>query len=93
MNFLVVFASIFAVVSANYPKTVEEAHKIIKDHVNSYNVGVGNLCDKNTCCTISSTESCSISKFITDQTVLVIPGGETRCIFSTSTPFAFQVSF
>eukprot|EP00604_Paraphysomonas_vestita_P003633 CAMPEP_0174820236 /NCGR_PEP_ID=MMETSP1107-20130205/3928_1 /TAXON_ID=36770 /ORGANISM="Paraphysomonas vestita, Strain GFlagA" /LENGTH=376 /DNA_ID=CAMNT_0016035169 /DNA_START=214 /DNA_END=1344 /DNA_ORIENTATION=+ len=26
-----------------------------------------------------------------DQTTLVLPGGNTRCIFSTSTPFAFQV--
>eukprot|EP00604_Paraphysomonas_vestita_P002025 CAMPEP_0174820430 /NCGR_PEP_ID=MMETSP1107-20130205/4264_1 /TAXON_ID=36770 /ORGANISM="Paraphysomonas vestita, Strain GFlagA" /LENGTH=386 /DNA_ID=CAMNT_0016035773 /DNA_START=126 /DNA_END=1286 /DNA_ORIENTATION=- len=26
-----------------------------------------------------------------DQSTLVLPGGETRCIFSTSTPFAFQV--
>jgi len=26
-----------------------------------------------------------------DKSTLVLPGGETRCIFSTSTPFAFQV--
>jgi len=42
-------------------------------------------------CTISATETCSISKFPKDQTTLVLPGGETRCIYSYSSPFKFQV--
>lgn len=42
-------------------------------------------------CTISATESCSITGFAKDQTTLVLPGGETRCIYSYSSPFKFQV--
>lgn len=42
-------------------------------------------------CVLSSTESCPLSSLEADKTSLVFPGGETRCIFSTSTEFSFQV--
>lgn len=92
LNLLVLLATVLAVTSATAPKSVEEAHKIIQDHVKSFGTGVGGLCDKNKCCTVSSTESCPISNMEKDSSTLVLPGGNTRCIFSDSTPFAFQVS-
>ncbi len=70
----------------------EEASAIILDDVASYKKGEG-LCEANTCCTVSATESCSISSFAKDKTTMVLPGGETRCIYSYSTPFAFQVIY
>ena len=42
-------------------------------------------------CHISSTESCGIANFAKDETTMVFPGGETRCIFSNTPNFAFQV--
>ena len=92
LNLLILLATVLAVTSATAPKSVEEAHKIIQDHVKSFGTGVGGLCDKNKCCTVSSTESCPISNMEKDSSTLVLPGGNTRCIFSDSTPFAFQVS-
>ena len=74
--------------SLNY----NEAIYVIKANVKSYDtLQGGGLCDKNDCCTISETNSCDLDSFAKDKSMLVLPGGETRCIFSTSTEFAFQV--
>jgi hypothetical protein len=43
-------------------------------------------------CRYSDTESCNLSSFPKDETSMVFPGGETRCIFSNTPDFAFQVS-
>jgi hypothetical protein len=65
---------------------------VIQSYIKSLNdVGSQSLCEGYTCCNISATETCSIRSMVKDETTLVLPGGETRCIFSTSTPFAFQV--
>lgn len=48
------------------------------------------LCDKYTCCDIEQS-SCDISSMEKDTSTLVFPGGDTRCIYSDSTPYAFQV--
>lgn len=42
---------------------------------------------------MSDTEKCALESLPSTpgSSSLVLPGGETRCIFSTSTPFAFQV--
>ena len=72
--------------------TEEEATKNIRAHVESIQTGAGkDLCTLYSCCNITTGESCSISNMPKDQTTLVLPGGETRCIYSYSTPFAFQV--
>lgn len=63
----------------------------IRSHVESY-APTAAQCVGTNCCTVSSTESCSISTMPKDVTTLVLPGGETRCIYSYSTPFAFQVN-
>jgi hypothetical protein len=70
-----------------------EAGDIIREHVASYSSPMfgKTLCEQYSCCNVTSTEACSISSMPQDQTTLVLPGGETRCIFSDSTPFAFQV--
>jgi hypothetical protein len=69
-----------------------EAIDHIKTDLKGYEtLGGRELCDKNECCTISETNSCNLDTFPKDQSMLVLPGGETRCIFSTSTEFAFQV--
>jgi hypothetical protein len=84
---LVILLSIIGVVYGFTP-----AEEIILQEVSQYkSVGRDRLCTTNTCCTMSATESCSISKMARDSSTLVLPGGETRCIFSDSTPFAFQV--
>lgn len=49
------------------------------------------LCLLNNCCNISSTQSCDILNLPYNSSNLVFPGGSTRCIFSYSTPYAFQV--
>ncbi len=54
--------------------------------------GVGNpACDQMHCCTVDAQESCSISSLEKDTSSIVQPGGTTRCIFSTSTVYGFQV--
>jgi hypothetical protein len=40
---------------------------------------------------MSATESCALDTLPTTGSSLVLPGGDTRCIYSYSTPFAFQV--
>ena len=40
---------------------------------------------------MSDTEGCSLDSLPSTSSSLVLPGGDTRCIFSYSTPFAFQV--
>lgn len=75
-------------------QTYEEAKQIIQNYVKSYgHTSNADLCTTNTCCTMSSTQKCAISGFKKDSSTLVLPGGKTRCIFSDSTPYAFQVSF
>jgi recombinational DNA repair protein RecR len=70
----------------------KENRQTIQNHILSLTPKLGgNICDGQTCCNVTSTEQCSISSMIRDQSILVLPGGETRCIYSTSTPFAFQV--
>lgn len=52
------------------------------------------LCVENTCCNLTSTNSCSFLSLIPgeDETsVFLLPSGATRCIFDDSGPFAFQV--
>ncbi len=73
--------------------TAEEARKTITNYLDSLKPSsIGSpLCVKNSCCNVTTTETCSISNFPKDQSTLVLPGGETRCIYSYSTPFAFQV--
>jgi hypothetical protein len=67
--------------------------EIIQDHLKrSFPPATAeNMCVDNSCCTVSSSEKCSMNQFQKDQSTLVLPGGNTRCIFSYSTPFAFQV--
>lgn len=40
---------------------------------------------------MSSAEACPLGALPTSGSSLVLPGGDTRCIYSYSTPFAFQV--
>jgi hypothetical protein len=70
----------------------DQASVIIQNHVKSFSYNTQkNMCDFYNCCTISETESCELSELEADRTNLVYPGGETRCIFSDSTPYSFQV--
>lgn len=39
------------------------------------------------CCFLSETESCPLTKIAYDTPALIFPGGNTRCIKSTSTPY------
>lgn len=83
------FASLFTGAAG---LSYHEAIDAIKTDLKGYEtLGGQGLCDRNDCCTISETNSCSLDAFAKDKSMLVLPGGETRCIFSTSTEFAFQV--
>jgi hypothetical protein len=42
-------------------------------------------------CFIDADESCPLDLMASDISTLVYPGGKSRCIFSDSTPFRFQV--
>jgi hypothetical protein len=96
--FRVVLALLVAVVAAvpssssssSSSLSVGEAYEHIRNSLPK-SASQGGLCDANVCCNVTSTESCSISGMKRDASTLVLPGGETRCIFTTSTPFAFQV--
>ncbi len=67
------------------------AFETIRADVASYAPPSRDMCSGVNCCTIGSGEACSLTSMPKDQTTLVMPGGETRCIYSYSTPFAFQV--
>ena len=71
--------------------TFEEAKTNIKAEVASYGAGPRkSLCEEYTCCELSKS-TCDISSMPQDQTTLVLPGGNSRCIFSDSTPYAAQI--
>lgn len=71
---------------------LQEAVEIIKSSFPNSGLGVGKpLCQTYSCCNLTETETCSLSSMPKDKTMLVLPGGETRCIYSDSTPYAFQV--
>jgi hypothetical protein len=66
------------------------AFEIIRKDVESY-APTQSMCTGVNCCTVGAGETCPLPSMPKDETTLVIPGGETRCIYSYSTPFAFQV--
>lgn len=96
LSILNIFLSFIA---ANTP--LDNAKELIQNHIKKYYSPLTDsaLCVGNKCCNITSSSSssnsapsCAINTFPKDESTLVLPGGETRCIFSYSTPFAFQVS-
>jgi hypothetical protein len=78
-----------------YPTNYEEAELMIQDHIRSQEQPTGRLgktiCGENSCCNITETESCNIDEHSRDESYLILPGGKTRCIYSNSSPYAFQV--
>lgn len=67
--------------------TLENALNTIQATLPSKSVNT----DDHPTCTLSNTESCALSSLKHDITNLVYPGGSSRCIFSTSTPYSIQV--
>lgn len=76
----------YASVSASY-----DSQRILQDYIQSISASSGTLCTTNTCCNITSSTTCDLNAMKRDESMIILPGGDTRCIFSTSTPFAFQV--
>lgn len=70
-----------------------EVRRTIREHLDASfpAASASSLCSQHTCCNVTSSQSCPIDAFKRDESALVFPGGKTRCIFSYSTPFAFQV--
>jgi hypothetical protein len=63
----------------------DEASQNIHQYVDGLPKVSGNsLCQKYKCCNITANEKCDISAMPSDQSTLVLPGGETRCIFGDS---------
>lgn len=85
---LVATAALAVVDSLSYDEAVKNIQANLKEEYPSSAEG---LCDSYTCCNVTSAESCDLKSMPKDETTLVLPGGETRCIFSYSTPYAFQV--
>jgi hypothetical protein len=78
--------------------TFDEAEAKIASHLerdfgssNDVNNLGKSLCDSYTCCNITTSEACNLASMPRDESTLVLPGGETRCIYADSTPYAFQV--
>lgn len=73
----------------------DEAAVVIKEHLSMRkHDSADDYCSDNPslCCELSSSNNgCSVSNMPQDVSTLVFPGGETRCIFSTSSKFNFQV--
>lgn len=70
----------------------DEAIDVIQEDLEGYGGAIDRpLCDRHTCCNMTETNSCGISSMSRDSTTLVLPGGETRCILDSSTPYAFEV--
>lgn len=97
---LVISVSIVATVMS--VSTLNDAASIITNHLSKRALKnkingkseTGSYCSDNPslCCTLSeSADGCSVGNMPMDQSTLVYPGGETRCIFTSSTPFTFQV--
>ena len=42
-------------------------------------------------CTVNETQACPLEDMSLNSSTMVYPGGSTRCIFSRSSPYAFQV--
>ena len=79
--------------------SLKAASSVIREDIRSYygargGVTSSDLCSSGgyTCCDITSDEACDIDSMQENESTLVFPGGETRCIYSTSTPYAFQVT-
>lgn len=70
--------------------TFDSAKRIIQEDVARYDMSEERRRGYNSC-SLSSTERCPITDLPADETTLVYPGGDTRCIFSDSSAFAFQV--
>lgn len=72
--------------------TNENAFETIRNDIELQNKHQdrGKLSSDNTC-TMNGSENCPLSAMTEDVSYLVQPGGDTRCIFSTSSPYGFQV--
>jgi hypothetical protein len=73
------------------PLDYEQAKSTIDKHISSFQTAGADMCTQYSCCNVTSSEACSLADMPKDETTLVLPGGDTRCIYSYSTPFAFQV--
>jgi len=82
----------FIIYRHNNALDFNEAKKNIYNYLdqiklNNYNIDNNN----NNTGVISRRESCDLNKMLIDESNLIQPGGNTRCLFSYSTPFVFQV--
>jgi hypothetical protein len=83
-------SSILAIVAAN--AAIADNAQDIQNYIHSLDRNFDlSMCTDNTCCNITATESCDLESMSRDTSTVVLPGGETRCIYSYSTPFGFQV--
>jgi hypothetical protein len=89
MRLLISLLSLLVVANA---LTKDAAFETIKNDIELQNKQQdrGKLSSENTC-TMNDSEKCPLSDMTEDISNLVLPGGETRCIFSTSSPYGFQV--
>jgi peptidase E len=85
------FHLIFIIGFFPFAHGLSDAEESFLNDVSKYKNSVDDLCATNNCCTLSTNESCPINNFVKDNSTLVFTGGETRCIYSDSSPYAFQV--
>ena len=83
-----IFLAFFATAAYSYVEDEITTFKEVQDYVKSLDEFDYEWKRE---CHISNGESCDLTGFEKDETTMVFPGGETRCIFSNTPEFAFQV--
>jgi hypothetical protein len=82
----------FIIYRHNNALDFNEAKKNIYNYLDQIKLNNNNnINNNNNTCVISRRESCDLNKMLIDESNLIQPGGNTRCLFSYSTPFVFQV--
>ena len=79
--------------SACRAMTEGEARETIRQHLAAEkgSIGGADICSKYPCCYMDSGDNCALQDMPKLPSTVVFPGGQTRCIFSDSTDYAFQV--
>jgi len=88
---IVVVTLSVAVFGATETSLFDTASNVIREHVKSYPPSSASRPSGVAQCTITAGNNCAITELATTGSTFVYPGGNTRCIFDTSTPYAFQV--
>jgi len=83
--------SVVAVPLQNFMESLEAYLPTYKTPITSPEIANRNHSRRHASCVLGPTQSCPLSNMSTIGSTLVFPGGSTRCIFSHSSDYSFQV--